>query len=60
MARAVDPVIPVRSRVGADWVRGATGFTGKSAFTDLANGVRVEVKGEPATGFVTPESIHVN
>jgi hypothetical protein len=46
--------------VGADWVRGATGFTGKSAFTDLANGVRVEVKGEPATGFVTPESIHVN
>ena len=38
----------------------ATGFTGNSAFNDLANGVRVEVEGEPRNGFVTAESIHVN
>jgi hypothetical protein len=37
-----------------------TSFTANSAFTDLANGRRVEVKGLPGNGFVTATSIHVN
>lgn len=38
----------------------ATSFTGSSAFSDLANGKRVEVKAAPGNGFVTATSIHVN
>jgi acyl-coenzyme A thioesterase PaaI-like protein len=38
----------------------ATAFVGNSTFADLANGTRVEVKGEPGNGFVTADSIHVN
>jgi hypothetical protein len=37
-----------------------TTFTGNSAFTDLANGKRVEVRGLQGNGFVTATSIHVN
>jgi hypothetical protein len=37
-----------------------TTFTGNSAFADLANGSRVEVKGEPGNAFVLATSIHVN
>jgi hypothetical protein len=37
-----------------------TTFTGNSTFADLANGSRVEVKGEPGNAFVLATSIHVN
>lgn len=37
-----------------------TTFTGNSAFADLANGSRVEVKGQPGNAFVQATSIHVN
>jgi hypothetical protein len=37
-----------------------TTFSGNSAFADLANGRRVEVKGQPGNGFVLATSIHVN
>ena len=37
-----------------------TAFTGNSAFADLANGKRVEIKAVPGNGFVTATSIHVN
>jgi hypothetical protein len=37
-----------------------TGFTGHSSFSDLANGKRVEIKGQPGNGFVFASSIHVN
>lgn len=37
-----------------------TTFKGNSAFADLANGKRVEVKGVQGNGFLTATSIHVN
>jgi hypothetical protein len=37
-----------------------TGFSGNSSFSDLANGKKVEVKGQPGNGFVFATSIHVN
>lgn len=37
-----------------------TEFFGGSAYTDLANGERVEVKGQQRDGFVYAERIHVN
>jgi len=37
-----------------------TTFSGNSAFSDLANGRRVEVQGQPGNGFVLATSIHVN
>jgi hypothetical protein len=37
-----------------------TSFAGNSAFADLTNGSRVEVKGQPGNGFVLATSIHVN
>jgi hypothetical protein len=37
-----------------------TSFIGNSAFTDLANGARVEVKGIPQNGFVLATTVHVN
>jgi len=37
-----------------------TSFTGNSAYADLANGARVEVKGSQRDGFVYAKSVHVN
>ncbi len=38
----------------------ATKFTGKSGFSDLVNGARVEVKGQQKNGYVYATSIHIN
>ncbi len=38
----------------------ATSFTGKNKFADLANGRRVEVKGQQKNGYVQATSIHIN
>jgi hypothetical protein len=49
-------------KVGSQLVEGnnLTVFSGNSSFSDLKNGVRVEVKGQQRDGFVYATQIHVN